>query len=1069
MRTRAATEGRPYNHVPSGPHHGCSLPMVVPNSSLLYPSSSVDDRFVHEPFRHNIRVTEERAHEEDVWQDESICREPSNPMATASPHFDKSHTNIVLPSTCFVGRGDELDWVADRVGTGNRLLTICGPPGCGKSRLTIEFAKRYLSQPNAPHPHHAWFFDLSTCQTLDDVVNCVGETIGLPTSDDQADGTTSDRVGLILAGQGNCLFILDNFEQVARPARSVLVQWLNQAPSGIFVSTSRELLGLPGERVLQLTPLPVEKRAQKDLAEQVDAVALFVDRARAVRPSFELTPDNEPVVEQIVRRLDGLPLAIELAAARMAILNPESLLKRLAQQFDLLTRPHRDAVSHHQTLIGAIEWSWNLLDQHEQLAMTQCAVFRVSFNVDAAESVIQVRNGTSSPAIIDLLQSLVEKSLLTTSGGADLSGLRFSMLQSIADFAAKRLPECLDTADPRTRHALHYAEQAWQWLEKIRLWDDQDSVKRLFVERHNLLSAHEHCIDQLSDEGSSGEFRTTLVEAALKIVLGLGQCFYSNDAHFARQLDKLNTALELSRTVENVSDHLIIEAELEMSLALRVLGRFDEGRALLDAVVEKARSGEDATLIAKTIGMKSAFLRNQGKVDEAIRVFEEANPFFERSTDPVLEAQFKAYQASLFLLKGEPEAAKEATEVALGIFRQRKMGKSIRTTLVRLGQIYAKLGRIDDARTALLEALEIHRIYDDWYLQGFTLFAIGELAQAEGRLETAERCFSKALSLRRKLGRPGDERQTLIALGKLSLLMGNNTAASEHFVAVLRSLAGYSDESMKAEVLGHLGITEWIGGDLNKAEQLFTEAIEHTKQPDQNTVLRAKMAALLANGAKLEKSQALLNKIEISDSIVESKPELNIYQQCVHLEETNQQKSANKRNEGLESVLQYWVHFCSIGRAEPQTPWGIGMGAKLEFESQVAARILFNALPTSAQQSARARVLGRAISSFVCSKNGDWFQLPNGVTKDISRRKRLTGLLRCLTSWRIREPGVMVSGLTVLEEGWPDEKVSVDSGLARVYTSMADLRKLGLGNVLVSDRDGYCLNPDIPLVCVKHT
>ena len=312
----------------------------------------------------------------------------------------------------FVGRGADLTALGRRLREGARLVTLHGPGGMGKTRLALRYAWAW----RGGYPGGVWFCDLSQARSLDGLLQAVAHGLDVPLSG----GDPVTQLGRAVAGREHCLLILDNFEQVAAHAADSLGRWLEAAPSARFIVTSRELLRLPGEHTLALAPLP-----------GADAVELFHQRAMAAYSGYMPLAVDEAVVGELVEMLDGLPLAIELAAPRVRVMAPEDLLARMGDRFRLLAsergRPQRQA-----TLYATLQWSWELLSVAEQSALAQMSVFEGGLNWAAAEAVIEL--GEDGPWLVELVQGLVDKSLLRP-----LPAQRMALLLSVADFAAAKL------------------------------------------------------------------------------------------------------------------------------------------------------------------------------------------------------------------------------------------------------------------------------------------------------------------------------------------------------------------------------------------------------------------------------------------------------------------------------------------------------------------------------------------------------------------------------------------------------------------------------------------------------
>lgn len=328
-----------------------------------------------------------------------------------SPLVEAWH-NLVAERDQFVGRGADLQSLLRRFRDGARLVTLHGAGGIGKTRLALRYAWVWRGD----HPGGVRFCDLSTALTADGVMHAMSQGLELALGTDPI-----SQIGRVLAGRGKCLVIIDNAEQVAAPVREALGRWLDAAPDVQFIVTSRKTLGMPGEVVLALDTLPLS-----------EALTLFHDRASAASKAYASAASDGAVLATLVAKLDGLPLAIELAAARVRTMTAEQMLSRLDQRFKLLassgSRPGR-----HATLKATLDWSWELLDEVECDALLQLAVFEGNFTLAAAEAVLDLAAHAADIWVPDVIQSLVEQSLVRIASVA-----RFSLLRSVQDYLLGR-------------------------------------------------------------------------------------------------------------------------------------------------------------------------------------------------------------------------------------------------------------------------------------------------------------------------------------------------------------------------------------------------------------------------------------------------------------------------------------------------------------------------------------------------------------------------------------------------------------------------------------------------------
>ncbi len=371
----------------------------------------------------------------------------SGPKATARSSFDRGW--LPAPLTRFVGRENVLGTLVERVPT-SRLLTVTGPAGSGKSRLAREAAAQLISQ----FPGGVYWVDLSQIQDPALLPQQIAMSVGI-----------SPSSGELVAGigawsrKGFMLVVMDSCEHVIDAATHSLATLLEGCEKFFCLATSRELLGIRGERVIQVPPLTVPAAHANDRTEilQAESVELFLDRVWDVMPTYELTDQEAPLIAEICRRLSGIPLAIELAAARLPILGATTLLDRLQDKLSLLTSRDRTAIPRHRTLRAAIDWSYESLSQGERTLFARLSVFAGGFSLSSVEEVCS-GDGLERGQILDLLTALVGKSLVNVGEGPH--AVRYTLLELLGQYVEERLVEAGTAAVFRQRHAEHFVRVA---------------------------------------------------------------------------------------------------------------------------------------------------------------------------------------------------------------------------------------------------------------------------------------------------------------------------------------------------------------------------------------------------------------------------------------------------------------------------------------------------------------------------------------------------------------------------------------------------------------------------------
>ena len=403
------------------------------------------------------------------------------PETPDAPLCDLSVPRHNLPAQLnrFIGREHEIGEVKALFAT-TRLVTLCSLGGTGKTRLSLEVAHELVNQ----FPDGAWFVELAPIADDSRVAQAVAAVLGVQQT---GEGAIADALAKVLRGR-NLLLVLDNCEHVLRGAAELAKQLLQAAPSVHVLASSREALRVGGETVYPLSPLPTPDpryATSTQILEQYDAVRLFVDRASCANTSFELTNQNVAAVATICQRLDGIPLAIELAAARVRALSVENIAARLDDRFRLLTGGDQTAARRQQTLRASLDWSYDLLTAEEAVVLRRLAIFAGGWTLEAAE-MVAAGGPVNGREVLELMTRLVEKSLVDI----DAYGERYRLLETVREYAHEKLTLAGELHDVRARHLDYFVDFAVLARSKVTGADEAHWVHRLDQELENILAAH---------------------------------------------------------------------------------------------------------------------------------------------------------------------------------------------------------------------------------------------------------------------------------------------------------------------------------------------------------------------------------------------------------------------------------------------------------------------------------------------------------------------------------------------------------------------------------------------------
>jgi predicted ATPase/DNA-binding SARP family transcriptional activator len=488
------------------------------------------------------------------------------------PWPTKAHpNNLPTQLSRFIGRQQECNQVKGLL-SHNRLVTLIGPGGVGKTRVAIKVAEEVLTE----YTYGVWYVELAPIADPDLVPQTVSTALGLRI--DQ--GSTIIDLLLQYLKKKNILILLDNCEHLVEPC-AVLVNHLVQACSELkFIVSSREALGVPGEAVYRMPSMTlpdIQKQQNKESLMQCEAVELFLDRACGVMPGFEITDSNASVIAQICRRLDGIPLALELAAVRLDMLTPEQLFHRLDHVFRLLSGGARMALPRQQTLRATIDWSYQLLLEQERLLLLRLSVFAGGCTLEGMETICS-GNGFDEDEIFELLVSLVNKSLV----GVDQSQsqeARYWLLETVRQYAREKLYDSGESASLRDRHlayCVQFAETGYRMLmtDKRLVW-----TKRLTMELDNLRAA----VDWAYMGGEN-------FESGLRIAAALGFRFMLFQGYLEEAARWIRTGLAAVDSAK-IAGLLRVRALIALEWLFRFSHGFtEEGSALLEEAIQLCRN-----------------------------------------------------------------------------------------------------------------------------------------------------------------------------------------------------------------------------------------------------------------------------------------------------------------------------------------------------------------------------------------------------------------------------------------------------------------------------------------------
>lgn len=673
------------------------------------------------------------------------------PEAPATPPPTESRSPLPHLPTSFVGRRAETEAVRALLSQPDvRLVTLTGPGGVGKTRLGLEVAGDMAEA----FEHGVHWVNLAPLRDPERVLPAIAQALDVR---ERGGDSLQESLSAYLRDK-RLLLLLDNFEHLL-PAASILSALLASAPRLRVLVTSRASLHLRGEHEYPVPPLPVPEEA--DFASpnrlgEVAAVRLFVERARSVRSDFALTPENTADVTDIVRRLDGLPLAIELSAARSKLLPPRLILDRLADRLALLTGGPRDLPPRQQTIRSVIDWSYGLLAPDEQRLFARLGVFVDGFTLAAAEEICDSGDGGD---VLEGIAALLDHSLLRQEA-APYGQPRFGMLGTIRAYALERLGEADEQERLRRRHAAFYSDLAAEI--QPRFYSDEGEVwlDRLETEHGNLSSAVEWSLSSPEDR-----------ERGWRILLDLTWMWYRR-------------------------------------------GYLTEARRWYEKAIEQTASLGDSLmrgLILNNAGMVAMW---QSDLATAAHLMDEGVLLLRRLGDPPVLARALFGRGVLAVNQGDASEATSYLEEALALFEQAGQQWFRAIILLHLGNVALSEGDLDGARSYLSECHTLGRAVGDQWIVGSAVNNLGELARYQGEHERAAPFYRESREIFREIGSEADVARADHSLAWIALWRGEHARSASLFE---RALALHQRLGVKRGVVECLAGLGAVKGMLDEA------------------------------------------------------------------------------------------------------------------------------------------------------------------------------------------------------------------------------------------------------------
>ncbi|HEX4784682.1 MAG TPA: protein kinase [Candidatus Sulfotelmatobacter sp.] len=643
---------------------------------------------------------------------------------------ERRPSNLPVQRTALIGRDREaadLDELLSRADV--RLVTLTGPGGIGKTRLALQVG----SEIGDRFPAGVGFVSLSAIGEPGLIVSAIAQVVGVKET-----GNTSPQESLIAYFAGLAqpmLLVLDNFEHLVSAA-PLVAQLLTAGPKLKVLVTSQAPLHIYGEHEFPVPPLAVpdpKSALPLEVLSRLPAIALFVDRAQAVKNQFSLTKENAPAVAAICSRLDGLPLAIELAAARIKLLSPPAMLTRLENRLNLLTGGARDLPTRQQTLRNTVDWSYSLLNAAEQTLFRRLSIFAGGCTLESVEAVCDAK-GDLGLDVLDGMASLVDKSLVQQVEEADKE-TRFRMLSTIREYALERLAEGNDEAITRRAHAAYYLVLAEEGAEDIAA--QPEWLDRFEVEHENFRVA----VDYLIKTGDA--------EWGLRLGTGLFR-FWETREHLTEGRSTIARILALEGTASRPK----LRARLLFAGAVLAATQrdYEAGRPLFEESRETCIKLNDHRGVAVALNALAVNARDRGELADASSLFEQCVAIWKDLGDPANIARALSNLASVMKLQGEYDRSSSLYEECLATFRQIGDGAGIAWTLNYLGDVAREKADLSAAHSYCEQSLlEFRRLRDSWGIAS-ALSDLASLSCDLGNNVEAQRLYGESIRVFQELG-----------------------------------------------------------------------------------------------------------------------------------------------------------------------------------------------------------------------------------------------------------------------------------------------------------------------------
>ncbi|MBS1517822.1 MAG: tetratricopeptide repeat protein [Bacteroidetes bacterium] len=708
--------------------------------------------------------------------------------------LDARPNNLPIQLTNFIGREEEIKH-AKEILKDNRLLTLTGSGGAGKTRFSLQTGAYMIDD----FANGVWFIELEAISEPDSLNVELINVFGLKEEPNK-------NIEEILAEyllEKEILIILDNCEHIVSACAELAERLLSSCPKLKIIATSREALNCKGEQTYRIPPLSLPDTNYNNTPEQLtqyESVRLFIERALAVNPKFRVTNENAPAMAEVCSRLDGIPLAIELAAARTKILSLEKIYERLDDRFNLLTGGNRTALPRQQTLRALIDWSYDLLSENEKILWSRLSVFSGGWTLEAAEEVCSDEI-ISKYEILDLLSQLTEKSVIIY----DLTKDRYRILESLKDYGIKKLSDGNDIFIKHLNYFSELSERAKPELlgENTKLW-----MHIIEADHSNFISAIEWSV------------RNENTEKGVQTAAALGR-FWNITGQYSTGIRLIENILESSATLGKSSKVKVLNWIGSFKSAQ---GDYEQAKKYYEEILNIRKESGDKSGIAGSIHNLGNVSLSQGDYEQAKKYYEESLAIYKEIGDKKGIATPILSLGNIALNQGDYEQAKKYYEESLVIKKEIGDKDGIARSINNLGNVAYYKGDYEQAKKYYKESLHICEEIGSKNGIAALISNLGSVASNQGEYEQAKKYYEESLDIRKKIGNKNGIAESIKNVGNVAYDQGDYNQAKKLYE---ESLAIYKEIGYKigmADSLNYLGNSAYRLGEFEMAIKLLSAA-----------------------------------------------------------------------------------------------------------------------------------------------------------------------------------------------------------------------------------------------------